>query len=71
MKNLTNSEIWYRQMSLVNLIRTAYMGYLFMFTSKVSRVVNNFLFAVQHVLIKPEVKGLDNEVAGPPPSEPK
>lgn len=26
---------------------------------------------VQHVLIKPEVKGLDNEVAGPPPSEPK
>ncbi|XP_035829063.1 dynein heavy chain 12, axonemal, partial [Aplysia californica] len=25
---------------------------------------------VQHVLIKPEVKGLENERAGPPPSEP-
>ncbi|KAL8620603.1 hypothetical protein ACOMHN_017884 [Nucella lapillus] len=26
---------------------------------------------VQHVLIKPEVKGLESEVAGPPPSEPE
>ncbi|KAH3819655.1 hypothetical protein DPMN_121396 [Dreissena polymorpha] len=25
---------------------------------------------VQHVLVKPEVKGLDGEVAGPPPEEP-
>lgn len=28
-------------------------------------------FSVQHVLMKPEVKGLENEVAGPPPSEPQ
>ena len=26
---------------------------------------------MQHVLVKPEVKGLENEVAGPPPSEPQ
>lgn len=25
---------------------------------------------VQHVLLKPPVKGLENEQAGPPPSEP-
>lgn len=29
------------------------------------------LFAVQHVLLKPPVKGLENDVAGPPPSEPE
>jgi hypothetical protein len=29
------------------------------------------LFSVQHVLMKPEVKGLDGEVAGPPPQEPR
>lgn len=28
------------------------------------------MFTVQHVLLKPEVKGLDGEVAGPPPQEP-
>nr|KAG5708500.1 hypothetical protein BaRGS_026227 [Batillaria attramentaria] len=26
---------------------------------------------IQHVLVKPEVKGLENEVAGPPPAEPQ
>lgn len=26
---------------------------------------------VQHVLVKPDVKGIENDVAGPPPSEPE
>ena len=29
-----------------------------------------YIFTVQHVLVKPSVKGLDGEVAGPPPEEP-
>lgn len=28
------------------------------------------IFSVQHVLLKPSVKGLENVVSGPPPSEP-
>ena len=28
------------------------------------------LFVVQHVLVAPHVKGLENEPAGPPPPEP-
>lgn len=32
--------------------------------------VSDMCFSVQHVLMKPEVKGLDGEVAGPPPQEP-
>lgn len=28
-------------------------------------------YVVQHVLVKPDCKGLDGEVAGPPPEEPR
>jgi hypothetical protein len=30
----------------------------------------SILILVQHVLVKPDVKGIENDVAGPPPSEP-
>jgi hypothetical protein len=34
------------------------------------KTLNIFLFIVQHVLVAPNVKGLENEIAGPPPPEP-
>jgi len=32
--------------------------------------LKSILFLVQHILIAPNVKGLENETAGPPPPEP-
>jgi hypothetical protein len=34
------------------------------------KIFKMFLFIVQHVLVAPNVKGLENETAGPPPPEP-
>lgn len=31
----------------------------------------SILVLVQHVLVKPDVKGIEHDVAGPPPSEPE
>lgn len=44
---------------------------IFKVISTVDHYIMSILVLVQHVLVKPDVKGIENDVAGPPPSEPE
>jgi hypothetical protein len=62
--------------TIVNETKVLYENSMKTSQCKFSYWINNiklfeiFLFVVQHVLVAPNVKGLENEIAGPPPPDP-